>query len=229
MAVTGFGVIAFIFYFVIPSITKLFLEMNRQLPLPTVILIDISDFLTDYWMAIAISIIAAAIAIKFYSKTPNGRKQFDTVKLKLPLFGPMNTKIALARFSRTLAILLSSGLSIVETLDLAKNVIGNTIIAAAAENAKNAITRGISIADSFKQTEVFPPVVIHMIDAGEKSGSIEEGLTIIAQAYDSDVEAMTKALTSMLEPAMIVIFGLITGFIVLAVLLPIFDINQAIT
>ena len=228
MAIVGVSVIVFIFTFVIPSITKLFLEINRELPWPTVILITISDFRRNYSWLLAVSLGSIIIALVFWIKTTTGRKIWDQVKLRLPLFGSLNRKIAISRLSRTLALLLASGLPIVETLELSKRVIGNTIISDAIEKAKNAISRGAGIADSFRRSEVFPPIVIHMIAAGEKSGGIEEGLTNVADAFDSDVEVTVKALTSLLEPVMIVLLGTIVGFIVLAILLPIFDINQAI-
>lgn len=228
MAIVGVSVIVFIFTFVIPSITKLFLEINRELPWPTVILIAISDFRRNYSLLLAVSLGSIIIALAFWIKTTTGRKIWDQAKLRLPLFGSLNRKIAISRLSRTLALLLASGLPIVETLELSKRVIGNTVISDAIEKAKNAISHGAGIADSFRRSEVFPPIVIHMIAAGEKSGGIEEGLTNVADAFDSDVEVTVKALTSLLEPAMIVLLGIIVGFIVLAILLPIFDINQAI-
>jgi len=228
MAIVGVSVIAFIFTFVIPSITKLFLEMNRQLPWPTVMLIKLSNFMQNYFWAFVIILIAIIVAPILWSKTTTGRKVWDQLKLKLPLFGNLNRKIAISRFSRTLAVLLASGLSIVETLELSKRVIGNTVISDAVDEAKDAISHGTGIAESFQRSGVFPPIVIHMIAAGEKSGGIEEGLTNVADAFDNDVEVTVKALTSLLEPAMIVLLGIVVGFIVLAILLPIFDINQAI-
>jgi general secretion pathway protein F len=228
MAIVGVSVIVFIFTYVIPSITKLFIEMNRQLPWPTVMLMKISNFIENYFWAFIILIIVIIIAPIFWSKTAKGRRVCDQIKLKIPLFGNLNRKIAISRFSRTLAVLLSSGLSIVETLDLSKRVIGNTIISDVVDQAKDAISHGAGIAESFRRSGVFPPIVIHMISAGEKSGGIEEGLTNVADAFDNDVEATVKALTSLLEPAMIVLLGIIVGFIVLAILLPIFDINRAI-
>ena len=228
MAIVGLSVIAFIFKYVIPSITKLFLEMNRQLPWPTVMLMRISNFIQDYFWLLIIMLIVIIIAPIFWSKTTKGRRVWDKIKLKLPLFGDLNQKIAISRFSRTLAVLLASGLSIVETLDLSKQVIGNTVISDVVDQARNAISHGAGIAESFRRSGVFPPIVIHMISAGEKSGGIEEGLTNVADAFDNDVEVTVKALTSLLEPAMIVLLGIIVGFIVLAILMPIFDINRAI-
>jgi general secretion pathway protein F len=228
MAIVGLSVIAFIFTYVIPSITKLFLEMNRQLPWPTVMLMKVSNFTQNYFWIIIIILIVIIIAPIFWSKTTKGRRVWDQIKLKLPLFGTLNRKIAISRFSRTLAVLLASGLSIVETLDLSRQVIGNTVISDVVDEAKDAINHGAGIAESFRRSGVFPPIVIHMISAGEKSGGIEEGLTNVADAFDNDVEVTVKALTSLLEPTMIVLLGIIVGFIVLAILLPIFDINRAI-
>ena len=228
MAIVGVSVIAFIFTYVISSITKLFLEMNRQLPWPTVMLMRISDFIQNYFWILIIMLILIIIVPIFWSKTTKGRRVWDQIKLKLPLFGNLNQKIAISRFSRTLAVLLASGLSIVETLDLSKQVIGNTVISDVVDQARNAISHGAGIAESFRRSGVFPPIVIHMISAGEKSGGIEEGLTNVADAFDNDVEVTVKALTSLLEPAMIVLLGIIVGFIVLAILMPIFDINRAI-
>jgi general secretion pathway protein F len=228
MAIVGVSVLAFIFTYVIPSITKLFLEMNRQLPWPTVMLIRVSNFTENYFWIFLIIFVVITIAVIFWSKTPKGRRIWDQIKLKLPLFGALNQKIAISRFSRTLAVLLASGLSIVETLDLSKRVIGNMVISDVVDRAKDAISHGAGIAESFQRSGIFPPIVIHMISAGEKSGGIEEGLTNVADTFDNDVEVTIKALTSLLEPTMIVLLGIIVGFIVLAILLPIFDINRAI-
>ncbi len=228
MAIVGVSVIAFIFSYVIPSITKLFLEMNRQLPWPTVMLIKISDFIHDYFWILFIVLLLIVVTPISWSRTTKGRRAWDRIKLKLPLFGNLNRKIAISRLSRTLAVLLASGISIVETLELSRQVTGNTVISDVIDESKDVISHGAGIAESFRRSGVFPPIVIHMISAGEKSGGIEEGLTNVADAFDNDVEVTVKALTSLLEPVMIVLLGIIVGFIVLAILLPIFDINRAI-
>jgi general secretion pathway protein F len=228
MAIVGVSVIVFIFSYVIPSITKLFIEMNRQLPWPTVMLIRISDFIHDYYWILLIVLLVVVVVPIVWSRTTKGRRGWDRLKLKLPLFGNLNRKIVISRLSRTLAVLLASGISIVETLELSKQVTGNAMVSNVIDDAKNAISHGAGIADSFRRSGVFPPIVIHMISAGEKSGGIEEGLTNVADAFDNDVEVTVKALTSLLEPIMIVLLGVVVGFIVLAILLPIFDINRAI-
>jgi len=228
MAIVGVAVVVFIFAFVIPSITKLFLEMNRQLPWPTIMLIRISGITQHYFWVLAAVSGGLLAALTFWLKTTTGRRFWDRFKLKCPLFGNLTLKISIARFSRTLATLLASGLSIVEALDFGRRVIGNTVISAVVDDAKDAIGRGERIANSFRKSGIFPPIVIHMIAAGEKSGSIEEGLTNVADVFDNEVEATVKTLTSLLEPVMIILLGIIVGFIVLAILMPIFDINQAI-
>jgi general secretion pathway protein F len=167
-------------------------------------------------------------AFVFWFRTEAGRHIWDQFKLKCPFLGDLTLKIAISRFSRTLAVLLASGLTIVEALDLGRRVIGNTVMAVVVDKAKESISRGERIADSFRRSGYFPPIVIHMIAAGESSGSIEEGLTNVADVFDNEIETAVKALTSLLEPIMIILLGAIVGFIVLAILLPIFDINQAI-
>lgn len=228
MAIVGAAVVVFIFMFIIPSITKLFLEMNRTLPWPTLMMIKVSNFIQDYTLFILIfgGVLISLIVLLFRSSA--GRRLCDKYILKCPLFGSLILKISISRFSRTLAVLLASGLSIVDALSLGQRVIGNAVIAEVIEDAKAAISHGQSIAQSFRKNGIFPPIVIHMIAAGEKSGSIEEGLSNVADVFDNEVESAVKALTSLLEPVMILVLGAIVGFIVLSILLPIFDINQAI-
>jgi len=228
MAIVGVVVIAFIFTFIIPSITKLFLEMNRQLPWPTVVLIGVSEFVQQYLWIVVVVLSVFLISLTLWFKTASGERIWDWFKLKCPLLGNLILKIAISRFSRTLAVLLASGLSIVEALELGQKVTGNTVLSDLVVNAKDDISRGERIAHSFRKSGIFPPIVIHMIAAGEKSGGIEEGLTNVADVFDNEVETTVKSLTSLLEPAMIILLGIIVGFIVLAILLPIFDINQAI-
>lgn len=228
MAVVGMAVVVFIFTFIIPGISKIFLEMNRRLPWPTVMLIKISSFIQDYfWLILIIfGVLSAIVTILF--RTAAGRRVWDRYILKCPLFGSLILKISISRFSRTLAVLLTSGLTIVEALELSRRVIGNTVMSDVIKDAKDAISRGQGIAQSLRKKNVFPPIVLHMIAAGEQSGGIEEGLENVADVFDNEVESAIKALTSLLEPVMIIVLGIIVGFIVLSILLPIFDINRAI-
>lgn len=228
MAIVGSAVVVFVFSFVLPSITKLFLEMKMRLPWPTIMLIRASSFVSHYWWILAIILSGLVISQMYWLKRDSGRRFWDRFKLKCPLLGEVALKVAISRFSRTLGVLLASGVSIVEALELAERVTGNTVIERVVNDAKDAVSRGDSIASSLGRGGVFPPIVICMIAAGEQSGGIEEGLFRIADIFDSDVEAKLSTMTSLLEPVMIIVLGVVVGFIVLAVLLPIFDINKAI-
>ncbi len=222
------AVVAFLLSYVVPSIAKLFLEMNRALPWPTIVLIAVSDFVADYLWAIALAATALLVGARLWTRTAAGRRAWDHLKLDLPVFGDLSLKIAVSRFARTLGVLLESGVSILEALEIVKRVVGNTVLADGLEEAKDSVGHGDSLANPLRQSGVFPPVVFHAIGVGEASGNVHEGLLRIADAYDSEVEASLAALTSLLEAVMILVMGAVIGFIVLAILLPIFDINQAI-
>ncbi len=228
MACVGVAVVVFLLSFVIPSIAKLFLEMNRDLPWPTVALIHLSGFFKKYLLAMVVGAVAAAVGLKLWVRTPSGRSGWDRMKLRAPLFGKLVLKATVANFARTLGILLGSGVSILRALEIVERVVNNAVFGRALEEARGSVKRGESIADSLRRSGVFPPIVLHMIAAGEASGNVEAGLIHVADVYDGEVESEVSTLTSLLEPAMILFMGAVVGFIVLAILLPIFEINQAI-
>ena len=228
MLVVGSGVVIFILSFVLPSVTKLFLEMKMRLPWPTVVLIKTSDIASHYLWVFAILGVAVIGGSVSWTRTGAGRKAWDRFKLRCPLLGQVALKVTLSRFCRTLGVLLASGVTIVEALRLAERVAGNVAIGQAAADAREAVSRGDTIANSLDRSGFFPPLVVSMIAVGEQSGTVEEGLSRIADLLDGDVEARLSTLTTLLEPIMILVLGAIVGFIVLAMLLPIFDINQAI-
>ncbi|MFC1652848.1 type II secretion system F family protein [Planctomycetota bacterium] len=228
MACVGVSVVIFIFSFVLPSITKLFLEMNMELPWLTRALIGISHVIQHYLLVMIVGVVAVIAGVTLTVRTPRGRLIWDRWRLRLPLVGGIVRHLAIARFTRTLGVLLSSGVPIIEALLLSERVTGNAVITKIVEDARDAVRHGRSLSDSLRQGKVFPPVAIHMIAAGERSGGMESGLLRIAETLDEEVEARLTALTSLLEPVMIILLGGIVGFIVLAILLPIFDINRAI-
>ncbi|MCD6415440.1 MAG: type II secretion system inner membrane protein GspF [Planctomycetes bacterium] len=228
MSVVGVGVVVFLLSFVIPSIGKLFAEMNRDLPWPTVALIALSGFIHKYLLALVAAAVALLVGFKFWIKTPGGRVAWDGMKLRLPLFGDLTLKSAVALFARTLGVLLASGVAILDALDIVKRVVGNAVLSSALEAAGDRVRQGESIANSLSKSGLFPPILLHMVAAGEASGKVEDGLLYVAEAYDNEVEAKVGGLTSLLEPVLIILMGAVVGFIVLAILLPIFDINQAI-
>jgi general secretion pathway protein F len=228
MALVASGVVVFLLSFVVPSITQVFLEMNQTLPWPTRLLISISAFIKTYLILIAVMVCAVFFGIGAWLKTKEGRLYADRWKLKLPLFGELLLKLEIARLARTLATLLVSGIPILSALEIAKGVIKNSFVAAEMDPVKGWVSKGDTIANAIRKTGLFPPIVFHIIATGQISGDIEAGLTNIADMYDGEVEITTKTLTSLLEPAIILVMGIVVGFIVLAILLPIFEINQVI-
>lgn len=228
VACIGVAVIVFLLVKVVPTITSIFAETQQALPLPTVILLNISDFLRGYWWAIIFIVGGLYLLFTFWRKGLRGRQVIDRLKLRLPLFGPLIRKVAVVRFSRTLATLLSSGAPLIGSLGIVKNIVNNTSIAQSIEEAIEAIRAGQSVAGPFRKSRVFPPIVVHMISIGETSGALEPMLEKIAQSYEDEVETTVSAMTSLLEPIMIVTMGIVVGYIVLSILLPIFQMSQGI-
>lgn len=227
MVVVAVGVVVFLLSFVVPSITEIFLEMNRTLPWPTRLLISTSTFIKTYLLLIAIILCAGFCGIRFWMRTKEGRLFMDRSKLKLPLFGKLFLKLEIARLTRTLGILLISGIPVLGALEITKSVIGNSFIARAMDSIKDLVSRGDNIAGAVRKTGLFPPIVFHIIATGQISGNIEAALIDIADMFDGEVDRQAKTLVSLLEPAILLAMGVIIGFIVMAVLLPIFEINQA--
>ena len=227
MVVVAVGVVVFLLSFVVPSITEIFLEMNRTLPWPTRLLISTSTFIKTYLLLIAIIVCAGFCGMGFWLRTKEGRLLMDRSKLKLPLFGKLFLKLEIARLTRTLGILLVSGIPVLGALEIAKSVIGNSFIAHAMDSVKDLVSKGDNIAGAIRKTGLFPPIVFHIIVTGQVGGNIEAALIDIADMYDGEVDRQAKMLVSLLEPAILLAMGVIIGFIVMAVLLPIFEINQA--
>jgi general secretion pathway protein F len=228
MAVVGCSVVLFIMSYVLPSMTKLFTEMNMSLPLMTRLLISVSTFV-DHWIKwILIGIVFLVAGFRMWLARPEARLIWDRMVLRLPGIGPVLIDVTVARFTRTLGVLLGSGVSIVESLELSEAVVSNTVMIRVIQQTREAVSRGQDVSWALAQDSIFPPVVIHMIAAGEKSGGMEEGLLRISDSLETQVDSKLAVLTSLLEPLMIIILGTIVGFIVLAVLLPVFDINKAV-
>jgi len=228
MALVAAGVVMFLLGHVVPSITKIFAEMNRALPQPTLLLISISDFVQHYFMFIILTLVAAGAGMTVFLRSPRGRAVKDRTLLKLPLVGGLVLKLQIARLARTLGTLLAGGVPILRALAISRSVIQNSVIQQAWAAVEEAVQGGEPMAKAIRGTGQFPPVVYHVVATGQVSGNIEEGLMDIAEMYDTEVETTTKTLTSLLEPAILLIMGAIIGFIVLAILLPIFDINQTL-
>jgi len=224
----AFCILLFLMTYVVPSVTKIFSDMKQTLPIPTAVLIAISSFIRSYWWLFLLLFAAAFTGIKAYIQPEEGRIHFDQFKLKMPLFGSLYRKIAISRFSRTLGTLLKNGVPLLNSLDIVKNVVGNKLLERTIEEARTHIGEGSSIHEPLRRSGVFPPILIHMINVGEKSGTLEEMLNKVADITDNEIDTTVNTLTSLLEPFMIVGLALVVGFIVISILLPIFEINQLI-
>jgi type IV pilus assembly protein PilC len=224
----AFVAIAVLLIFVIPTFQNMFASASLELPLPTRIVIGMSNFLIHYWWAMLAVIGGIVFAIRQYYGTPPGRKQLDGMLLKAPVLGDVIRKSAVSRFTRTLGTLVSSGVSILEGLEITAKTAGNQVVHDAVMESRNSIAGGDTIAGPLERSKVFPPMVISMIAVGEQTGGLDEMLSKIADFYDEEVDVAVSALLSLMEPAMIVILGVIVGGMVVAMYLPIFDMMNAV-
>ena len=222
------GVVIGLVTFVLPQFVQVFedLGIKKTLPAATQVLIQISDFLTHRWYILIVGILLFVIAVAQYAHTRIGRRHFHWVKLKFPVFGKLNHKIALARFSRTLSTLLVSGVPILQALETVAGSVDNDIISDAILSARSAIREGEQIGDPLQRSGLFPPMVIQMIAIGEETGSLDTMLSKIADFYEAEVDATLASLTAALEPILIVCLGGIVGFIVIAMFMPLIQAVQ---
>ncbi len=228
MGIASMSILLFLLSYVVPKVTKIFEDTHQALPTMTVVLLAISGFLQEYWWIVLALIIFAVVGVRLSKRTPAGLLRYDSYVLRIPYFGVLMKKVALARFARTLSTLLQSGISLLPSLDIVKNVVSNSLIAETIETARNSIREGHSIAPPLKKSGLFPPLLVHMIAVGEKSGELEEMLKRAADAYDNEVENSVASLTSIMEPMIIIFIGGIVLFIVLAIMVPIFELNQLV-
>jgi len=228
MGVASMAILFFLLSYVVPKVTRIFEETHAQLPAMTVILLAISGFLANYWWLVVGLVLTAVIGVRLSTRTPAGRLRFDRVILRLPYFGKVLKKVALARFARTLSTLLLGGIPLLQSLDIVKHVVSNMVLTNAIEDGRNSIREGHSVADPLKKSGHFPPLLVHMIAVGEKSGELESMLARAADAYDSEVEASVAALSSIMEPVLVIFMGGVVLFIVMAILLPIFQLNELV-
>ncbi|MGH8621683.1 MAG: type II secretion system F family protein [Burkholderiales bacterium] len=220
--------IAILLIFVIPTFQNMFAQVGMELPLPTRIVIGASDLLTGYWWLLLGALGFGIFALRAYYKTGAGRLQIDTLLLRLPVIGDLLRKSAVSRFTRTLGTLISSGVSILDGLEITARTAGNMVIHNAVMASRASIAGGDTIAAPLQRSKVFPPMVISMISVGEQTGGLDEMLTKIADFYDDEVDAAVSALLSLMEPVMIVVLGVIVGGMVVAMYLPIFDMVNAV-
>jgi general secretion pathway protein F len=226
MVSVGVLVVFFLMTYVIPRITRIFVEMKRALPLPTVLLIQISGFFQKAWPFLVLLVIGAWIAARFYVKTEKGRRLYDRSVLRLPIVGGIVLRVIIARITRTLGTLLGNGVPLLTAMEIVRSLVGNVILGEVIEEARQEISEGATITTPLARGGVFPGTVIQMISVGEQSGNLEGMLFKIADTYEAEFETRITTLTSLLEPVLILALGGLVGFVVLAVLLPIFEMSH---
>ena len=228
MLVIGALVLFALLTYVVPTVTTIFSHMSATLPLPTRILIAVSDFLKAYWWIIGLAAFAILLTVQRYRRTTRGARRFDLWKIRAPLVGKLALRMAMSRFTRTLGMLLHSDIPLLDSLEIARAVVNNTVLSNAIRHAQEEIREGATIAAPLQASGYFPPLVSHMISVGEKTGRLEEMLLRVADNYDNEVRSSVEGLTSLVEPVIIVLMAVVVFGIMLAVLLPIFELNTTI-
>jgi general secretion pathway protein F len=228
MTVMATVFIAVLVTFVVPKLTEIFKSLNQPLPIATVLLIQVSDFMARWWWAVLAGVLGLSALFQRWKESEQGRPVWDAFLLRVPVLGHLVRIIAVARFSKTLATLLASGIPLIRCLEIVRNIVDNAILENALDAARESITEGASIAQPLARSGQFPPLLTHMIAIGERSGELEGMLTKVAEAYDNEVETTIAKMTSWLEPMMILAMAGIVGVIIVSILIPIFNINQVI-
>ena len=226
MMIVTIGILAFLFVYIIPQITVIF-ESQPGLTLPwySELIINISDYLINYWYAIVMAAIALYIIFRVWKNSESGRPQYDAMVLKLPIVGKLVRMLAVSRFTRTLSTLLNGGVAMITSMNIVRSVVNNEVLARAIDKARDNISEGESIAGPLKKSGEFPPIVLHMISIGEKTGDLETMLNQVSDSFDFQVNNTIEGLMSLLSPIMLVIMGGVIGIIAMAVLVPIFELS----
>ncbi len=228
MFIVGLGVLVFMMTFVIPKVADIFEASNKALPFLTVVLIGASDFLRGNFALILVFMAVVFFFAHRYVKTPSGKKVYDRLSLRVPVFGKISSKVMISRFTRTLSTLLSSGIPLLESVKVSESVLGNSLYVENIKDVRVKVAEGAAFGSSLGQTGIFPPLVVRMVSVGEEAGKIEDMLSKVADMYDTEVDGMLSTLTSLLEPVMILIMGVVMGFIVFAILLPVLNLTSVI-
>ncbi|HKM53332.1 MAG TPA: type II secretion system inner membrane protein GspF [Isosphaeraceae bacterium] len=226
LMIVGTGIMGFLVTYVVPQVATVFQQSRAALPLATQFLIALSDFLTGHWLLLLIMLVSIVAGISYGLSTPKGRRFYDTWVLRVPYLGPTITRTVCARFARTLSTLLSSGVQLLAALDAVKLVVTNGLIREAIENSREEIRGGHGMGQTLASSGLFPPLLIEMIRVGERSGELERLLERAADAYEKEVQASLSQMTTLLEPLMTIAMAAVIVFMMLAVLMPIFQLNQ---
>jgi general secretion pathway protein F len=228
MSIIGTVMVSVLMVAVVPKVISIFDNLGQALPWYTQLLIFVSEIFSKYWWLLILVATTSVYVFRRWKRTDQGHLAWDAFSLRVPIFGRLNLLVAVARFSRTLATLLASGVPLLQAMDIVKNVLENRLLESVITNAITSIREGESIAEPLKRSGHFPPMVTHMIAIGERSGQLEQMLDNVSRAYEADVETKVAALTSLLEPLMIVLLGGVVGFIAMAILMPLVQMNQLV-
>ncbi|MCX8038118.1 MAG: type II secretion system F family protein [Candidatus Sumerlaeia bacterium] len=221
-------IVGFILVKIIPKFVDIFAQLGADLPLPTQILVNVSNVITHHFVVVALCVFAFIMLLRQINKTKQGKFVFDTTKLKLPVFGIIFLKVAIVRFAGTLSTLINAGVPILQAIDIVRETSGNEVISRAMEKVYNSIKDGETIHEPMRESKIFPPLVCHMVAVGEETGAIDQMLQKVAEAYEREVDDTINALTSIIEPVLIVFLGVIVGTIVICLYLPLFTIPKLI-
>lgn len=228
LIVIGTFAIAFLMVFFIPRFSEIFKKMGDGLPLPTQIVMGVSYFLRDYWMFAFMGLVALMFGWKRLVATAAGRRMFDRLKIRAPLFGDIVKKNAVSRFTRTLGTLLKSGVAILSALDISKAAMANAVLMEDIDEASAGVKQGKGLAEILRQSRYFPAMVTDMIAVGEESGNLDEVLVNVADSYDIQVERAIRVFVALFEPALLLVMAALVGFIVIAMLLPVFTLSSMV-
>lgn len=228
ITIFAIGISTFLLTSIVPTFKNIYADAGGELPIPTQIVIAISDVIKLYWWMILLILVGAIIGLQQWSRTPSGRRFFDTVKLRIPIFGKIFLKAALAKFARTFATLIRSGVNVLQALEIVAKTSGNVLIEDEVLRARNSIRGGETISQPLSESPLFPPMVTRMISIGERTGALETMLSKIAEFYEDQVSTAVAGLTSAIEPILIAVLGVMIGFIVISMYLPMIKMWQLI-
>ncbi len=226
LTAVGTMAIAVLMVYVIPRFATIFEEMGQALPLPTLILLQISSLVSKLWWIVVLFVVLSGYALARYLRRPEGKRQWDMLLLRMPVLRRLHTRIYISRFSRTMGTLLKSGVPVLNAIRISREVTGNEIVSERLKTLEEGVRKGRGITGPLRESGVFPELVIQMVAVGEEAGRVEEAFLHIADRYDSEVRAMIRRLIAFLEPAIILIMGIFVGFVVISMLLAIFSINE---
>ena len=225
LVTVGFAAVFLLVTLVVPKFVTIFEEFEQALPTPTVILLGFSGFVAAWWWLILLAAAGAVVGMRQYARTPGGRLRVDCWKLRAPVFGKLSLKSSVSRFARTTATLLQGGVSLLDSMTVVREVVGNEELARGVDQVREGLREGESFAHRLQEASVFPPLLTHMVGVGEETGDLGSVLLTVANTYDVELDAAIKGLVSLLEPLIIVTVGGLIAFIILAMLLPVFQIN----